>query len=204
MIAPRQINKPCQLLVEGKDQFHFFEAMVGHLAIGDIQVQDFGGISQARPFLGQFVKAPSFGEVRRLGIVRDAETSASSAIQSLKDSLSSVGLPVPSDPGEFSDGSPSVGIMVLPDNRSPGMLETNLCETFEGTEIDMCITDFLGCAQRQEGVTIAKIYKARAHAWIATRPDPHLSVGYAAKRQYWDLAHESLRSIRDFVVLMSR
>ena len=41
--------------------------------------------------------------------------------------------------------------------------------------------------------------KARAHAYIATRRDPYLSVGVAAQRSYWDLDHAVFDGIRNFL-----
>ena len=40
----RRIESEVQLLVEGNDQRNFFEALVEHLALDHIQIQDFGGI----------------------------------------------------------------------------------------------------------------------------------------------------------------
>ena len=42
-------------------------------------------------------------------------------------------------------------------------------------------------------------YKARARAYLATKRDPHLSVGVAAKRGYWQLDHPVLQPLRGFL-----
>ena len=41
--------------------------------------------------------------------------------------------------------------------------------------------------------------KARAHAFIATKPDPHVSVGVAARKKYWNLDHPALTPVCDFL-----
>ena len=96
MAEPQQIEKPRQLLVEGRDPFNFFGALSNHLDLSDIQVQDFGGISDLRAFLLAFVNLPGFRHrVRSMGIVRDAESSADAAFASVRSSVERAGLPVP-------------------------------------------------------------------------------------------------------------
>ena len=77
MPKPIRIESPVQLLVKGNDQRNFFEAFIEHLSLENIQVQDFGGVSELRGFLRALVDAPDFrSAVQSVGIVRDAETSA--------------------------------------------------------------------------------------------------------------------------------
>ena len=199
----RQIELDVQLLVEGNDDRNFFEAMAGQLGLRDVQVQDFGGVNGLRGFLAGFVNMPGFARVRRLGIVRDAEKSATSAFQSVQSSLTNAGLPVAERPLQETAGNPTVSVLMLPDGSSPGLLETLLCRTFAATPVDRCIDDMLGCI-RIAGVETKRPEKARAHLWLATRPDPHLSVGVAAKRGYWDLDHPALADVRAFLAALCR
>ena len=75
------------------------------------------------------------------------------------------------------------------------MLEALLCRTFAGTAVDRCIDTFFQCAAAAD---IRHPDKARAHAWLATRPEPHVSVGVAAKKGYWDLEHEAFGEVGRF------
>ena len=78
------------------------------------------------------------------------------------------------------------------------MLETLLCETFSGSPVDSCIEEFLQCiAPHRDGLRHGE--KARARAYLVTQPLPHLSVGVAAKRGYWNLDHEELGPLRSFL-----
>ena len=98
---PQQPKSAIQLLVEGKDQCNFFGAFVDHLDITRFQIQDFGGVDELNGFLGVMVKQSGFRDtVKMLGIVRDAETSAERAFQSVRSSLHNARLPVPDRPGE--------------------------------------------------------------------------------------------------------
>jgi hypothetical protein len=76
MPRAEEIKSAIQLLVEGNDPRNFFEAFVEHLSIENIQIQNFGGVSELGGFLHALVNEPSFQTVQSIGIVRDAETSA--------------------------------------------------------------------------------------------------------------------------------
>lgn len=78
------------------------------------------------------------------------------------------------------------------------MLETLLCRTFAGTEMDRCIDGFLQCAE-ESGSPIHRRDKSRAHAWLATRQDPHVSVGHAARKGYWNFDHEAFDGVRQYL-----
>jgi hypothetical protein len=202
MARAKQIESEIQLLVEGKDEYNFFEAIIEHLSQEhlDIQIHDFGGVNRLRGFLRAFVLSPGFeSTVRSIGIVRDAETCAVSAFQSVRSSLENAGLPSPAQPGYPTDSDPKVTVLILPGDNRPGMLETLLCESFKDSPEDQCIDGFLNCVNAISGISVDRPYKARAHAYLATKPDPHVSVGVAAKNGYWDLDHPVLGDVRSFV-----
>lgn len=199
MVQPRRIESPKQLLVEGNDQRNFFQALIRHLTLSEIQVQDFRGVNELRDFLSGFTIRSDFGSVTSIGIVRDAEGSAQSAFQSVQGSLRNANLPVPTKAGERESGNPSVSVLILPDESSPGMLETLLCRTFEGSEVDRCIDDFFACAAASPNVSINNPDKARAFAYLTTTPNPHHSVGIAAHQGIWNLNHEAFEGVRDFL-----
>ena len=200
MLPIRHIESAAQLLVEGNDQRNFFEAFTSHLGIQDVQIQNFGGVNDLTGFLQGLVAEDWFHQrVRSIGIVRDAERNAHSAFQSAQDSLRNAGLVVPAQPARRAGGSPSVSVFILPDNRNAGMLETLLCQTFQGEPIDDCIEDFFRCARLAVGEDLRNPDKSRAHAFLSTMPRPEVSVGVAARRSYWNLDHLAFREIRAFL-----
>ncbi len=203
MPEPNTIESRIQLLVEGNDQRNFFEAFIDHLSLADIQIQNFGGVTDLRPFLSILVKRSGFREtVQSVGIVRDAETSAQAAFQSVQSSLENAGLPVPNQPERRAGSSPAVTVLILPGDNSPGMLETLLNETFANTPEEACINAFFECVEDSSGVPIQRPHKARAQAYLATKPEPHLSVGVAAKRDYWNLNHPVFNRVRQFLTAL--
>lgn len=195
----RGIERPIQLLVEGGDQRGFFEALMVHLSRTDIQVQDYGGVNEFRSFLSGFVKARGFEAVTSIGVVRDAESNAQGAFQSIQDSLRRAGLDAPENPGERTAGVPDVTVLILPDRARPGMLETVLWEAITDPAERRCVEEFLESMARSAGVLASNVEKASIHAWLATRPKPNVSVGVAAKVGYWDLDHERLDQVREFL-----
>ena len=193
------IESEIQILVEGNDQRNFFEAFIDHLSLANIQIHNFGGVDQLRDFLEGLVDVTGFQAVKSIGIVRDAETSAQAAFQSVQSSLSNAGLPVPNQPERRTGSSPAVTVLILPGNNRPDMLETLLNETFANAPVDACINAFFGCVEDASGVPLQRPHKARARAYLATKPEPHLSVGVAAKRDYWDLDHPVFDQLRQFL-----
>ena len=203
------IRGASQLLVEGRSYIHFVSALTKEHSIASPELQDFGGVNELSSYLAAFVRAPGFERVERLGVLRDAEGCSQSAFQSVQGSLEKAGLAVPKEPGHIEPGqgpgpatgparsSPSVGVLIVPGQGS-GMLETVLCRTFAGTPIDTCIDEFLECVSAA-GTDSRRPHKARAAAYLATRADPGLALGVAAKKGYWDLRHEALKPLVDFV-----
>ena len=206
-MKPERVAQEILLLVEGKDAYNFFDALRPHLNLVDFGVKDFGGVDELGDYLAALVSAPGFRGVQRLGIIRDAETSddpaetAGRAFRSMQSALESAGLPVPVGPAQFTDPDedrPAVAALVLPGGDREGMLETLLCETFAGTAVDRCIADFFRCVEESDE-SIHRPDKARAHAYLATKPDPHVSVGVAAQKGYWNFDHAALDDLRGFL-----
>ena len=156
-------------------------------------------VSELSGFLRAFVNAPGFQTIQSLGIVRDAETSAERAFQSVQYSLGRAKLSAPDSPVERTDTNPAVAVLILPGDNRQGMLETLLCESFAATPVEDCINDFFKCVESLPDMSIERSDKARAHAYLTTKPNPHFSVGVAAKNDYWDLDHNVFSTVRDFL-----
>ena len=197
------ITSSIQLLVEGNDQRNFFEAFIEHLSLDNIQIQNFRGVNELRAFLLALANAPGFREaVQSVGIVRDAEESAAGAFQSVQDSLENAGLSMQNRPEDRAGSSPAVTVLILPGDNRPGMLETLLCQSFVDTPEEACINAFFDCVQAIPAVSISNPDKARAYAYLTTKPNPHHSVGMAAKQSHWDLNHHVFNHVRQFLMAL--
>ena len=73
-----------QLLVEGRDEELFFRAFLRHLEIDGVQVQGYMGKRNLGNFLIELVDSVGFDRVESIGIVRDADDSAASGLQSIQ------------------------------------------------------------------------------------------------------------------------
>lgn len=192
-MAQISINQPRLLLVEGNDDRNFFNVMIKHCDRDDIQVLSFDGADNLRGYLSALVASSGWQQVISLGIVRDADNDAESARASVRGAVENAGLQM--------DGSaaPRVSLLVLPDGERPGMLETLLCDSFADSRLNDCIDEFFACCAERAGVSVRRMEKARAHAYLATREDPHVSVGVAAQKDYWDLDHPAFEQLRGFI-----
>ena len=197
MAKPNPVQSPVQLIVEGNDQRNFFEALCKHVSYTDIQVQNFGAVTELQDFLEGLVGEPGFREVTEsVGVVRDADESASDAFRSVQGALRNVGLSVPTAPEERTDGRPAVSVLILPGGGRRGMLETLLCESLADEPVNQCIDEFFQCVGE---ASIKNMDKARAFAYLTTRPEPRHSVGVAALRGQWDLEHAAFEPVRRFL-----
>ena len=203
-----RIERAVQLLVEGNDERNFFDALVGHLQLATVQIQVLDGKDRLSESLETLAGTTGFRRVRSIGIVRDADQSAHTAFQSVQTALhnanqaagpwSGLEFPVPERPEARAGESPSLRVLILPGNGAAGMLETLLCRTFDGTHVDRCIGRFFQCAE-EAGNHIRRPDKARAHAYLSTKPDPHVSVGVGARKGYWDFDHDAFEGVRGFL-----
>jgi hypothetical protein len=184
--APSVITKPKLLLGEGVDEVRFFDALLKHLKITDIQVQEYGGKNK----LGAYLKAlvtpvPGFAQVVSLAVTRDADTDATGAFQSVCYALQSAGLPAPAAHGLNAGVNPEVHAFIMPDGQAPGMLE-DLCLASVATDPALpCVDAFFRCvlsaAKRQPNNKA----KASLHAWLASQAIPDKRLGEAAEAGYW-------------------
>ena len=196
---PLAVTHPTQLLVEGRDLWNFADAQLIDLGRDDVDIQNFGGVTDLPEFLAALVAAPNFHAVTSIGIIRDAERSATSALSSVRSACRSANLPEPGQVAEPAGNGPSVTVLVLPDGENPGMLETLLWRTVEGNSEAQCVEEFLACVERISDRSVTNRDKARMHAWIATQKRPEVSVGVAARNGYLNLNHVTLTGVRSFL-----
>ena len=195
------IAKTKLLLGEGKDEELFFRAMLKHLGREDVQVLSAGGKTGLSAALGVLMSDPKWPDVESLLIVRDAdfsddrsrESAASSAWKSVTNELRKRGLPVPDNHGQLAGRGEAVapaalrvGIFILPDGVSDGMLEDLCLDAVSGDPVKPCLDAYLRCVEEKQGAIVRNLLpKARAHAFLASRSTPDKRVGEAAQAGYW-------------------
>lgn len=200
MIAPRarnpypeKISHGKLLLVEGETPAHFFEALAKHVGLEkEIEIRSFGGVNNFQSVLSAMVLSHGFSSVvKSLGIIRDAETNAVAAKQSIEDSIVKAKLPT----------QIKRSIYILPDNARPGMIETLCLESIAHQPHFPCVDEFIEKAQglgAQFPPGLA-IEKCRLQVYMAAHPDPQLHPGIAASRGFWPFADPKFFALADFL-----
>ena len=155
MPKPLKLSRQKQLLVEGRDAEAFFYPFIETLGLkDDIQIHNYGSITELGSFLKQFVLLPQYRSlpIASIGIIRDAENSAESALQSVQSALEKAELPLPHKVNTAVGENPQVSIFILPDGQQPGMIETLLLRAVENEPGFTCVDEYLKCIIQATGI----------------------------------------------------
>ncbi len=213
---PSQLTEITQekvILVEGEDEVNFFEALLNHLGLANIQIIQVGGKDQFRVEFPTFLTLPNINKVTAYAIIRDADTSDKATFESIRKLLYEKLQPCPQQQGQFaSSASLKVGVFITPGNAETGMLE-NLClQTVVDHPIIPCVESFMNCLKgkierkkpeelRDEGKAYypKNEHKAKVQAFLAGMYETTVSLGLAAKKGYWPFDHMALANLRNFL-----
>ena len=178
----RPITTAGQLLVEGRVPEMFFREMVLACGLADaVEVRTFGDISKdnLQTYLELLTQKAAFKEqVKRVGIIRDAEDStADAAFKSVQAALRGAQLFAPAAMNTL-EGSPlAVGVFVLPNCQDAGMLES-LClwavaevEAAQPNGLLPCVDDFFDCLTKRGKMPVENSNWRVASCEIAARSD---------------------------------
>ena len=204
---PLQIGSDLLLLHEGNADLKVLGALLRHASITGYQLIEVGGHSKLRALLKALVLTPHFKNpvpgfghpVRAMAVVLDAETDAAATFQSVCDALVAAGLPAPGAAGDITQGPPRVGLFLVPDNRSPGKIETLCLESVRDDPAWSCLDVFFSCVRERGGVLPTNMDKARAQAFLSTRANPALPVGLAADEGYWRFENGAFQGLVTFL-----
>jgi hypothetical protein len=204
------IIKPKLLLGEGIEEVYFFDALLGHLGINDVQVDQYDGKTNIGAGLKAIKDRSGFiNQVVSLGVTRDADFAADAAddaaaaqraFESVSGALSYAKLPVPIAPMVKAAGNPEVTVFVMPDNQAPGMLEDLCIGSMTSPDLN-CMTQYFDCVYTFTGRSQLRrnVPKSRVHAWLATQSEPDMRLGQAALAGYVDWNNPAFNLIKQFV-----
>ena len=144
--ALSSVNSKKVIAVEGKDEINFFNALLRHMDITDFEIRDVGGKVQFPKKLPALLKATGFyladgsSFVTHLAIIRDRDEDE--AFKSIATIVTKAGIEPPTKHSEFSNGSPKVGIFVMPGETIDGTMLEDLClKTVEKHEAMTCVNE---------------------------------------------------------------
>lgn len=183
------------LLVEGKDDEHVLKHVSRNRQGPRFDITTHGGIQNLLQTLPVRLKAAAHNT--NVGIVVDADTDASARWDSVRDRLVDLGYPgVPAQPHpegtilEPPDKAllPRVGVWMMPDNRSAGILEDFLRFLVPaGSRLFEYVENSVARIPESElRFTPVNQPKARIHTWLAWQKEPGKPLGLAIAARYLD------------------
>lgn len=193
-----EIEQPNLLVVEGKEDLLFFDAIIKHMNLQGIQIIPIGGKQKLQHSLRALVNTPGFYKVGSLGIVRDADSNWNDSFKSVCSALRSAGLPAPKFPLMPANGNPRVAVLILPGSGKPGMLEDLCLEAVMHDPAMKCVKAYFQCLDKQ-GITVSNLAKAKIQAFLASRKEAGKRLGEAAQAGYLPLDHDVFEEVRAFL-----
>jgi len=190
--VPALVSEPRLLIGEGVEEVLFFTAMLKHLGITGVQVEQYSGKAELAPYLRTLKVRPGFSQLRVLHITRDADDSPEAASASVADAVQRAGFPA----------SVVVRTLLLPGAGRQGALEHLCLEAIAGQPIEQCVDDYFGCVRRVTSVDLTCgtwRAKARIHAWLAAQERPDLRLGEAAAKGYIAWSAPAFHELKGFL-----
>ncbi len=179
------IEKESLLLVEGKDEVGFFEALLKHMAlINTIQIIDIGGKDTLKKTLPTLLLTPNFSRVKKYGIIRDADDNKKNAFESVIGILRQNKQPAPEKSNTFVWAENlGVGVYIMPGDSAEGMLEDLCLKTVEGSPVLYCVDQYISCLRKKLDIEEFpdNESKAKMHTFLAGKYKFVPSLGIAAQ-----------------------
>jgi len=201
-----EIIKKKLLLVEGADAMYFFIQALQVFSVNDVQVLDFGGITELTAYLKMLSNLPNYDYVTNIVIVRDAEIDPVSAVNNVKNSFEKASLPIPGNPFEFTGDDIKTAFMIFPgfegQNLRSGTLEDLCLEIAKDRSTFDCVDAYIRCLQLS-GQEIKRPHKTKLYSYLSGKNDfVGLKIGEAAKAGAWDWEHTRLKQFKDLITTM--
>lgn len=205
---------PHMVLCEGKDAYYFLCHLLGFFEKGNpafrqFRVHDFHGNEDLRSCLSDLSKADGFDTVlRSLAIVRDAETDAAAACQSVKGALRDTGLAVPETPCSWTDtgtdGYPGIrtGFVLFPGcgvEPVDGTLEDLCLEMLAAADAGNILLDADAALERHRP-QLPRLHKNRLHTYFSLTDEfVALKIGEAARANAFQYDVPQIESLKSFL-----
>ena len=193
-------SNPNRLLVEGrKDQFAIASLMAAHIPWGDspeewpVLIREFDGVENLLE-RGRIALEWKASGMQRLGVVVDANDDFEGRWDRVRDRCAKFFPNLPRDLPQdglvrVAPDQRRLGVWIMPDNRSRGMLETLL--KFLVPDQDNPLWKYAQSTveqARRKGASFKEQHhdKAEVHTWLAWQDEPGLPLGLALIRKCLD------------------
>ena len=168
-------DPPRVLLVEGQDDEHVVRRLrEQHQAVPSFSILNKRTISKLLPSISLEIRAPGRQVV---GILVDANDNMTARWDAVIDRLSKAGIsppPSPNSAGTIIDGTPRIGIWLMPDNESSGELEDFVVKMIpDGDKVWPLSQHYIeDIPKADRKFSEKKKLRAQLYAWLAARDDP--------------------------------
>lgn len=199
------ITKPKLLLVEGKDEVIFFKELIRRNEIlsmkeEEIQIVSLGGVDKFKSELAALKNRTGFENVKAMAVIRDADSSKDSAFQSVSNILTNNGFGAPREQLQYTDDNIRVGIFIMPGTEEGTMLEDLCLRTKSEHPLMDKIDAYIESLTELECLEMPRnISKAKTLIFLASMPKIVNNLGLGAQRGYWNLNHDCLNPLIDFI-----
>lgn len=163
------------LLVEGQDDEHVVRRLrEQHQAVPSFSILNKQTISKLLPSISLEIRAP---DRQAVGILVDANDDIAARWDAVRSQLSKADILPPTAPdsaGTIIDGTPRVGIWLMPDNESSGELEDFVVRMIpDGDEVWPLSQRYIEeIPEAERKFSAKKKLRAQLYAWLAAREDP--------------------------------
>ena len=182
-----QLKSKVVLLVEGNDEFNFFGHLLKKYGFSNTEIRVYSGKDNFPRILLGLKADPGFQNVLSLGIVRDADTDAQEAFKSVCGELKGNKLTVPKAPFLSYGSNPKITVAILPDGKSPGMIEDVCLQAVKDDTAMYCVEEYFKCLKNKSVALPKNMSKAKLQVFLGSKPETFLSIGVAAKNNYWPI-----------------
>ena len=218
----------CLMLVEGDDDYHVFQHLMTAHGIdkqrtyrlepygsnprtsrdNEIVFRERQGVNNVLDYLSQQLRIT--GDLKRLGVVVDADTNFAARWQSLRDILLKSGYtdaPKQTDPAGLilehtgsPEEKPRIGVWVMPNNRDAGSMEDFFALLLPATDTlweraRLCVEQI----PAEERLFKNAFIKAHVHTWLAWQEWPGLPMGKAISERYLNANVPNARQLLDWL-----
>ena len=166
---------PHALIVEGRDDRHVAQHIWSrHTGAFSLSVLEKDGIENLLNSIRNEVRVPGRYAV---GIMVDADDDPGARWQAVANRLREVDIQPPNSPdpdGTIIEGTPRVGIWLMPDNASAGELEDFISDMIPANDpVWPLSADYIdGIPAAHKKFSANKETRAKVHAWLAARENP--------------------------------
>lgn len=209
-----RIQTPKLLIVEGVEDVHLMDAMIKHLmsehninGLKDVQILKIDGYPHLKESLEVIYNSREYKSLlSSIAIVVDADNNAADRFRSICTHLKNSKYSVPSTQLTKTESKPSVIVLTVPRNEQ-GMIEDICLKSVSNDPAMKCVDHYIECVSYLSNSgsldTPRNLSKAKLQAFLASRKEPGLRMGIAAKGKCFPFDDSAFDDIKQLLKLLA-